>query len=1849
MEDDSLVWHSVECYACTQVGVPVFHSTSCDRAHQPEWEASAGSSLIPIQNQSTGYRWSTGPFGGTGPEVQARAEVEPGVPAGACDGAGRRSAVLLRALHRPRRLAGISGGWLWEARVGRTCHRLSLRAFSQGVLVRFVRDTPRSSASVTAAIAVFLIYPIGQGSFEGDLHIFRDPPDNMGFYFFSSFQAVFWLLVPRLIREEEIKLIMTILLLIFLFQFLPKAYHCISLMRRMQKVTGFVFGSIWWGFSLNLIAYFIASHVAGGCWYVLAIQRVASCLRQQCDRRSTCKLSLSCSEEVCYQFLLPKGTIGNPCGGNSTTVVRRPMCLDINGPFKYGIYQGALPVISSGSLNVKILYPIFWGLYNLSTFGNDLEPTSRCLEVIFSICIVLSGLMLFTLLIGNIQVFLQAVMAKKRNMQLRCRDLEWWMRRRQLPSRLRQRVRHFERQRWTSMGGVDEMELVKDLPEGLRRDIKRFLCIDLIKKVPLFRSLDELILDNICDRVKPLVFSKDEKIIREGDPVRRIVFIVRGRIKSIQNLSKDVVATSILEPGGFLGDELLSWSLRRPFKDRLPASSATFVCTESAEAFGLDANDLHYVTDHFRYKFGNEKIKRIARYYSSNWRTWAAVNIQLAWRRYALRARADPVNRVMENGAIANRLLQCAAMFLIWMGMFRRLLPQPDSCGEENLGSNSATECYACTQVGVPVFHSTSCDRAHQPEWEACAGSSLIPIQNRLRHSSGYGGSTAARFGRVLDPRSKRVQKWNRAFVLARGMALAVDPLFFYALSIGRGGSPCLHMDTGVAATVTMLRTCLDAVHLCHLWLQFRLAYVSKESLVAIFWVLVPRLIGEEEIVMITTILQLIFLFQFLPKVYHTVCLVRRMQKVTGYIFGTIWWGFAINLIAYFLASHVFGGCCTFGNTLEPSSNWLEVIFCICTVVSGLMLFTWLIGNVQVFLHVVMATKRKMQLRYRDMEWWMRRRQLPAQLRQRVRYYEGRRLAAMGGEDEMQLIQDLPEGLRRDIKRFLCLELIKKVPLFQSLDDLILDNICDRIKPLVYSKDEKILREGDPVKRIVFIVRGHIKGSQNLSKGMIATSMIDPGGFLGDELLSWSLRRPFTDRLPASSATFTCIESTEAFGLDANNLHYITDHFRYKFANERLKRTARYYSSNWRTWAAVNIQLAWRRYVMRTRWLTTFRGHKTSQPDVTRNSDNPTRCYACTRDSAPPFHSTSCDPAHQPQWQALAGSSLLPIQTRSDIARNWSADERLPSGPFGRVLDPRSKAVRWLNRVTLLARGLSLTADPLFFFAISVGGGRPCIYVDGGVVAAAAVLRTCADAVHLCHLWLQFRVAYVSRESLVVGCGRLVWDARAVASRYVRSVREFWFDAFVILPIPQVVYWLVVPKLLSEDNIEELMKVIQFIFLLQFLPKVYHGYCLMRGMRSVTGYIFGTIWWGLGLNLFAYFLASHATGGYWYILAIRRIASCLMHQCKRSRECSLSMSCSREVCYRFFGNSCGGDPTKLVAKLPLCLDDDGPFPFGIYKQALPLMSRDNITIKILYSNLWGLMVLSTMGNVLEPTSQCLEVIFAICMVFLHAVMARRRKMQLRYRDMEWWMRRRQLPSHLRQRVLRFENQRWAAMGGQDETKLIKDLPDGIRRDIKRYLCLDLIKKVHLFHNLDDVILDNICDRVKPLIYSKGEKVFREGDPVQQMVFVVRGRIQRSQSLGRGILATSTLEPGGFLGDELLSWCLRRPFTELFPASTATFTCVTTTEAFVLEADHLVYITNHFRYNFVNEKLKQMLRYYSSNWRTWAAVTIQFAWQRYKIRTRGSANLVVMANGGSERRLRQFAAVFMSLRPHDHLE
>ncbi|QHO00652.1 Cyclic nucleotide-gated ion channel [Arachis hypogaea] len=583
--------------------------------------------------------------------------------------------------------------------------------------------------------------------------------------------------------------------------------------------------------------------------------------------------------------------------------------------------------------------------------------------------------------------------------------------------------------------------------------------------------------------------------------------------------------------------------------------------------------------------------------------------------------------------------------------------------------------------------------------------------------------------------------------------------------------------------------------------------------------------------------------------------------------------------------------------------------------------------------------------------------------------------------------------------------------------------------------------------------------------------------------------------------------------------------------------------------------------------------------------------------------------------------------------------------PTGKVLDPRSKWVQEWNRVFLLVCATGLFVDPLFFYVLSVSDTCMCLFVDGWFAVTVTVLRCMTDALHVWNMWLQLKMAkrIFGLGAAAAGgggdgsSGGVLRDTnpRTVAVGYLKAKTGFFFDIFVILPIPQIVVWVGIPSLLEKGSVTLVMTVLLIMFLLQYLPKIYHAVCHLRRMQNLSGHIFGTVWWGIALNMIAYFVASHAAGACWYLLGIQRAAKCLKEQCARTDGCGSRILSCKDAIYYGSTRSLVSDRARLAwagnrEARSICLD-------------------------------------GTFGN-LESTTEWLEVVFNIIVltsglllvtmlignikVFLHATTSKKQAMQLKMRNIEWWMRKRRLPHGLRQRVRTYERHRWAAMRGVDECEMTSNLPEGLRRDIKYHLCLDLVKQVPLFQHMDELVLENICDRVKSLIFTKGETIAKEGDPVQRMLFVVRGHLQSSQLLRDGVESCCMLGPGNFSGDELLSWCLRRPFIERLPPSSSTLVTLETTEAFGLEAEDVKYVTQHFRYTFVKEKVKRSARYYSPGWRTWAAVAIQLAWRRYKHRLTLTSLSFIMprrpvlrSSSMGEDRLRLYTALLTSPKPN----
>jgi cyclic nucleotide gated channel len=227
-------------------------------------------------------------------------------------------------------------------------------------------------------------------------------------------------------------------------------------------------------------------------------------------------------------------------------------------------------------------------------------------------------------------------------MRVKRRDTEQWMKHRQLPREIVERVRRFDQYKWVATRGVDEEVLVQSLPLDLRRDIKRHLCLDLVRRVPLFDQMDDSLLDAMCERLKPALNTEGTYIVREGDPVNEMLFIIRGKLESATTNGGRTGFLNVgnLGPGDFCGEELLTWALDPKPSSNLPTSTRTVKALVEVEAFALFAEDLKFVAGQFR-RLHSKQLQHTFRYYSHQWRTWAACFVQAAWRRYCRRKIAE--------------------------------------------------------------------------------------------------------------------------------------------------------------------------------------------------------------------------------------------------------------------------------------------------------------------------------------------------------------------------------------------------------------------------------------------------------------------------------------------------------------------------------------------------------------------------------------------------------------------------------------------------------------------------------------------------------------------------------------------------------------------------------------------------------------------------------------------------------------------------------------------------------------------------------------------------------------------------------------------------------------------------------------------------------------------------------------------------------------------------------------------------------------------------------------------------------------------------------------------------------
>jgi voltage-gated potassium channel len=106
-----------------------------------------------------------------------------------------------------------------------------------------------------------------------------------------------------------------------------------------------------------------------------------------------------------------------------------------------------------------------------------------------------------------------------------------YMRYRNIPNALQNRILSFYHYQWKLLKGADEEQLLRELPQSLQQQVANFMCRDLIASLPVLRKANIALLNALADSAEINIFSPNDDILKPGEPMKGTILISRGDVE----------------------------------------------------------------------------------------------------------------------------------------------------------------------------------------------------------------------------------------------------------------------------------------------------------------------------------------------------------------------------------------------------------------------------------------------------------------------------------------------------------------------------------------------------------------------------------------------------------------------------------------------------------------------------------------------------------------------------------------------------------------------------------------------------------------------------------------------------------------------------------------------------------------------------------------------------------------------------------------------------------------------------------------------------------------------------------------------------------------------------------------------------------------------------------------------------------------------------------------------------------------------------------------------------------------------------------------------------------------------
>ncbi|XP_044468924.1 cyclic nucleotide-gated ion channel 1-like [Mangifera indica] len=492
---------------------------------------------------------------------------------------------------------------------------------------------------------------------------------------------------------------------------------------------------------------------------------------------------------------------------------------------------------------------------------------------------------------------------------------------------------------------------------------------------------------------------------------------------------------------------------------------------------------------------------------------------------------------------------------------------------------------------------------------------------------------------------------------------------------------------------------------------------------------------------------------------------------------------------------------------------------------------------------------------------------------------------------------------------------------------------------------------------------------------------------------------------------------------------------------------------------------------------------------------------------------------------------------RNGLSENFTSGQRRTSQNLTKKvfhhlkkpLDSRESLFYW----TLTVLGMiSTCSDSFFLYSFKVNDLKNSLELESHAAIIATVCRTVFD------LLIIFPCMHERGK-----------EGDTVIQRQKRLY--FWVDAILSnLPLPQLVVSIMIAGMTSWTPLHAL-RILKYVIISQYPPRFLRIYRFYRQAETSESIVTPHLWVHASCCFLIYPLDGHVLGALCYLLAVERLTQCW----------------------------------RIAGTTIICTMNATTFDFGMFQEViLSGVLEKNLMTKFMFCFNWGLQTIRSLGGNFNTSTDVWENLFVVfinlfCMVFItllvlgklqHLLLSKYRKLadkNLRVQELVRSKTFKMLSTNRQEQIKSQLQYGWQETGAVEGQRLLDILPSGLQEDVLRELCLEKIKKVHVFKRLDEQILKEMCGHLKSVFYAEGYCIARKDERIKAMLFIIHGTVQSTMTEKDSSPVAQEYSDGEYWGEEIAISCLH-PYLNWEPISNGNVRAATNVQAFALELGDL---------------------------------------------------------------------------------